>query len=137
MTRLKMISAVALAAALLLAGCGNGKGQANNAPLFVPDPPAPTTMDASKLTTSVTLGKNVWDDYQAYLVKMGRIGGGWYAVTTDGTGGGSWSCAAALCEQSYDGKSAALKSCQAANAGKECVIFARNDVIQMKYEVAQ
>lgn len=130
------ISVLAAVAAALLAGCGGGQSQPQSGKIFVPEPQAAQTYNSDQLLTTVTLSQSTWADYQSYLQKMGRIGGGWYAVAEDGQGGGSWSCPAALCEQSFDGKSAALKSCQAANPGKSCVIFAKNDTIQMKYEVA-
>jgi hypothetical protein len=136
MTLRKLGLGLVLAAPLTITACGGGS-QAQTQPVFVPDPPKAETVDPSKMVNGVTLQKNVWDDYQAYRAKMNGIGGGWYAVTEDGTGGGGWACPEALCEQSFDGKSAALKSCQAANPGKTCVIFAKNDVIQMKYDVAQ
>jgi hypothetical protein len=128
---------IVLSAAALLAGCNGGNHpQPQAGKIFVPEAEPPQTYNSDHLLTTVTLSQSTWADYQSYLEKMGRIGGGWYAVAEDGQGGGSWSCPGALCEQSFDGKSAALKTCQAANPGKTCVIFAKNDTIQMQYDVA-
>ena len=50
--------------------------------------------------------------------------------------GASWSCSDALCGLSYNGKDLAMQSCQKANPGKTCVIFAKDNHPQVKYEIA-
>jgi hypothetical protein len=135
------------AAVTLLAGCGNGGGKVetstpganpgdNTIVSTVPDAPAPDTASLTPSTQVVTVAKHVWDDYQTYLTRVGRIGNGYYAVTEDGMGGASWSCGDALCGQSYNGKEAALKSCQDGNPGKTCLIFAKDNHPQVRYEIA-
>ena len=122
-------------AAILVAACDGPKGQPEvTQNVFVPDAPPPETTPVTA-NQSITITKSVWDDYQVYLGRVGRIGGGYYAVTEDGTGGGSWACGEALCEQGLDAKAAAMKQCQQANPSKTCVIFAKNDKPQMHYEV--
>lgn len=103
----------------------------------VPEPPAPDTESLTPANTVVTISKAIWDDYQLYLGRVGRIGNGYYAITEDGKGGASWSCGDALCGDSYNGKSAAMKQCQDSNPGKTCIIFAKDNHPQVKYEIAQ
>ena len=140
---------------MLAAGCGSTKPQAQSNNVYVPDAPAPadtsgTMTQAAPPTPTVqpvlstTVGgptmvvsKVVWDNFQGYLNKVGRVGDGYYAITQDGSGGGSWACGEALCQGTFDGQAAALKSCSDANPGKTCVIFAKDNRIQMKYEVQQ
>ena len=133
-----------LAAALALAACGSTAS--SNVPqpqgtkaiiATVPDVPAPDTASLTPSNQHVTLSKAVWDDYQTYLKRVGRIGNGYYAVTEDGVGGASWSCSDAFCGGSYDGKNAAQKQCEASNTGKKCVIFAKDNRVQMKYDLAE
>ena len=136
------------AALVLAAACGStAKPQvhdqstgANTIVATVPEPPAPSnaiSVPSATPARSITISKVVWDDYQAYLTKVGRIGNGFYAVTEDGLGGASWACGEAFCGAGYDGESAAMKQCQSANTGKTCILFAKDDRIQMKYEIAQ
>jgi hypothetical protein len=84
----------------------------------------------------VTISKTVWANYQDYLTKVGRIGDGYFFVTEDGLGAGSWACGNALCEGSFDGQGAARKQCEASSPGKTCLLFAKDSRIQMNYEVA-
>jgi hypothetical protein len=152
---MRAFPAVFCALALALAGCGSTKSQPQSDTVYVPDAPAPATQtgtmtnDATPPTTiqpvmsttvggpTVTITQTVADNFQAYLNKVGRVGDGYYAITEDGTGGGSWACGEALCQGTFDGQAAALKSCFDANPGKTCMIFAKDNRVQMKYEVAQ
>jgi hypothetical protein len=152
---MRAFPAVFCALALALAGCGSTKSQPQSDTVYVPDAPAPATQtgtmtnDATPPTTiqpvmsttvggpTVTITQTVADNFQAYLNKVGRVGDGYYAITEDGTGGGSWACGEALCQGTFDGQAAALKSCSDANPGKTCMIFAKDNRVQMKYEVAQ
>jgi hypothetical protein len=134
-----------LAVALALAACGtSGKQQAagtvdNTIVATVPEPavqdnaatPAPTTDSGQP----ITLDKTVWSNYQAYLQKVGGIGDGYFFVTQDGQGAGSWACGNALCEGSFDGQDAAKQQCEASSPGKTCVLFAKDSRIQVNYTV--
>jgi hypothetical protein len=151
---MRVFPAVFCVLALALAGCGSTKSQPQSNKVFVPDAPAASTDNATMTNTTpppatvqpvmsstvggptVTVTKTVWDNFQAYLNKVGRVGDGYYAITEDGTGGGSWACGEALCEGTFDGQAAALKSCSDANTGKTCILFAKDNRVQMKYEVA-
>jgi hypothetical protein len=143
-------------AIVLAAGCSTNKSQPQSSTVYVPEPAAPSSSEPASMTTntppsptvqpivdapanaqSITISKVVWDNFQAYLAKVGRVGDGFYAVTEDGSGGGSWACGEALCLGNFDGQGAALKSCADANAGKTCIIFARDNKIRMKYTVAE
>lgn len=142
-------------AVVLVAGCNSTKSQPQSPNVMVPDAPAADTTNPTMTSTtppvttvqpvmSTTVGgptqavsKVVWDNFQAYLAKVGRVGDGYYAITEDGTGGGSWACGEALCQGSFDAKAAALQSCADANPGKTCVIFAKDNRVQMKYQVAE
>ncbi len=140
---------IALAAVAALAvSCGNGNGNKMNTTTpganagdntritTIPDVP---DADTTKLTPSdrtYTIAKNIWDDYQLYLSRVGRIGNGYYAITEDGLGGSSWSCGDALCGQSYNGIDLAMKQCRDSNPGKNCIIFAKDNYPQVKYEIA-
>ena len=135
MRRWGMVGLVLGGAAIFAAACEGPKGQPEvTQNVFVPDPPPPETTPVTA-NQSITITKNVWEDYQVYLGRVGRIGGGYYAVTEDGTGGGSWACGEALCQLGRDAKAAAMKQCQEANPSKTCVIFAKDDRPQMHYEV--
>jgi hypothetical protein len=143
-TKVTGIRLSVLAAALALASaCGNTNspkpvnGTSTDIVATVPEPPAPSDAPTTASSQSVTVSKVVWDDYQAYLTKVGRIGNGYYAVTEDGNGGASWACGEAFCGAGYDGKTTAMTQCQNANTGKTCVLFAKDDRILMKYELAQ
>jgi hypothetical protein len=103
----------------------------------IPDAPAADTASLTPSNETVVIAKNIWDDYQLYLSRVGRIGNGYYAITTDGHGGASWSCGDALCGQSYNGKALAMGQCQTSNPGKTCMIFAKDNHPQIKYEIAQ
>ena len=103
----------------------------------VPEPPAPDTASLTPANQVIVIPKWIWDDYQVYLGRVGRIGNGYYAITEDGLGGASWSCGDALCGNSYNGKDAALKQCEASNPGKTCIIFAKDNHPQVKYDIAQ
>ena len=137
-----------LAGVIALASCGgNGNKMDTSGPganagdntriATIPDPAAPDTAKLTPANQTFTIGKHIWDDYQVYLSRVGRIGNGYYAITEDGMGGASWSCSDALCGQSYNGKAAAMKSCSDANPGKTCMIFAKDNHPQVKYEIAQ
>ena len=140
---------VLAAVAALVASCGNGQGNKMNTSgaganagdntriATIPDAPAPDTASLTPANQVITIAKNIWDDYQLYLSRVGRIGNGYYAVTDDGVGGASWSCSDALCGASYNGKDAALNQCQTSNPGKTCIIFAKDNHPQVKYEIAQ
>jgi hypothetical protein len=140
---------VLAAVAALVASCGGGNGNKmsttgpganagdNTRISTVPEPPAPDTASLTPANTVFTVSKGIWDDYQVYLGRVGRIGNGYYAITDDGMGGASWSCSDALCGMSYNGKDAALKQCQTSNPGKTCIIFAKDNHPQVKYEIGQ
>jgi hypothetical protein len=139
---------VLAAAAALAASCGgNGNTMNTSGPganpgdntriSTIPDAPAPDTASLTPANETVTIAKHIWDDYQLYLSRVGRIGNGYYAVTTDGQGGASWSCSDALCGGSYNGKALAMQQCQTSNPGKTCMIFAKDNHPQIKYEIAQ
>jgi len=138
-----------LGAVAALAACGNGNGNTMNTAgpganpgdntriSTIPDAPAADTASLMPANETVVIAKNIWDDYQLYLSRVGRIGNGYYAITTDGHGGASWSCSDALCGGSYNGKDLAMSQCQASNPGKTCMIFAKDNHPQIKYEIAQ
>ncbi len=140
---------------VVVAGCGSSKSQPQSPNVYVPDapaavtqtqtmteatPPTPAVQPVMSTTVggpTVLISKVVWDNFQGYLAKVGRVGDGYYAITNDGAGGGSWACGEALCQGTFDGQAAALKSCADGNPGKQCIIFAKDNKIQMKYEVQQ
>jgi hypothetical protein len=136
------------AVAVTVASCdGNGSRVETSAPganlgnntivATVPEPPAPDTASLRPANQVLTISKAIFDDYQVYLGRVGRIGSGYYAVTEDGLGGASWSCGDALCGDSYNGKAAALTQCETSNPGKSCIIFAKDNHPQIKYDLAQ
>ncbi|WP_395015781.1 hypothetical protein [Dongia sp.] len=138
---------VLAAVAALAAGCeGNGNKMNTSGPganagdntriATIPDAPAADTASLTPANQTFTIAKNIWDDYQLYLSRVGRIGNGYYAITTDGLGGASWSCSDALCGGSYNGKDLAMGQCQTSNPGKTCMIFAKDNHPQVKYEIA-
>jgi hypothetical protein len=102
----------------------------------IPDPAGPDTASLTPSDQVVVIARNIWDDYQLYLSRVGQIGSGYYAVTEDGFGGASWSCSEALCDEGNEGKGRALEQCQATNPGKTCIIFAKNRNPQVRYEIA-
>jgi len=135
-----------LAAGLVITvGCGNGKAGPtvganpgdNTIVSTIPDAPAADTASLTPANQVVTINKGIWEDYQGYLKRVGRIGNGYYAITEDGMGGASWACSDALCGSSYNGKDLAMKQCQASNPGKTCIIFAKDDHPQLRYEIGQ
>ena len=140
---------VLAAVAVLVASCdsnggnkmnttGPGANAGDNTRIStIPDAPAPDTASLTPSNQVFTINKGIWADYQTYLARVGRIGNGYYAITEDGVGGASWSCSDALCGMSYNGKDAAMKQCQASNPGKTCLIFAKDNHPQVKYEIAQ
>jgi hypothetical protein len=132
--------AVLSGALAILAACGSS-GKPAESPsttvAMVPDTAAATTAPAPGIGPKITITQTVWANYQDYLKKVGRIGDGYYFVTEDGQGGGSWACGNALCEGSFDGKGAAKQQCESSNPGKTCVLFSEDSRIQLDYEVAQ
>ena len=140
---------VLAAVAVLVASCdsnggnkmntsGGGANAGDNTRIStIPDAPAPDTASLTPSNQTFTIAKNIWDDYQLYLARVGRIGNGYYAITEDGVGGASWSCSDALCGGSYNGKDLAMKQCQTSNPGKTCLIFAKDNHPQVKYQIAQ
>jgi hypothetical protein len=149
---LGILSCIAVA---LVAGCGMHKSQPQTATVYVPPAPAPSvpaapvtnnevpamtvepTIDAPPNSPTMSVSKVVWDNFQAYLARVGRVGDGYYAISADGTSGGSWACGETMCMGGFDGQAAALQQCATASAGKTCVIFAKDNHILMKYQVAQ
>ena len=102
----------------------------------VPEPAAPDIAKLTPADRTYTIARSIWDDYQLYLSKVGRIGNGYYFITEDGLGGASWACGDALCGQTYNGRELAMKSCQDTNPGKTCIVFAKDTYPQVKYEIA-
>jgi hypothetical protein len=142
--------AFALATLAALAACGGNGGHQMNTTTpganagdntrisTVPDAPAPDTSSLTPSNQVYRINKGIWDDYQVYLSRVGRIGNGYYAITEDGMGGASWSCSDALCGGSYpNGKSDAMAACEKSNPGKTCIIFAKDNHPQVRYEIAQ
>jgi hypothetical protein len=140
---------VLAAVAALAASCGGGNGNKMNTAgaganagdntriSTIPDARAPDTASLTPSDQVFTINKGIWDDYQLYLSRVGRIGNGYYAITEDGNGGASWACSDALCGASYKGKDLAMKQCQDSNPGKTCLIFAKDNHPQVKYEIGQ
>lgn len=150
------LRAVAGMSLVLLAGCGPHNAQPQSTKVYVPAAPAPAgpapapvtgtaptntslqpVLDAPAGAPNISVSNVVWDSFQAYLQKVGRVGDGYFAITEDGTGGGSWACGEALCQNGFDGQAAAMKQCADANPGKTCVLFARDNRIKVHYEIAQ
>lgn len=86
---------------------------------------------ADGLTTTVTLSQEAWAGYQFYLLSMGS-GSGAFAVSPDGRAWGLSYCATGGCSSDY--QALALNKCKE-RAQFECIIFALNDRIQVKYSV--
>jgi hypothetical protein len=138
---------VVAAVAALAASCGGNSNKIdtsgpganagdNTRVSTIPEPPAPDTAALTPGNTVVVIDQGIWNDYQGYLTRVGRIGNGFYAITEDGVGGASWSCPDALCGMSYNGKELAMKQCQESNPGKTCIIFAKDNHPQVRYQIA-
>lgn len=80
---------------------------------------------------TLRISRSVWDNFEAYKLKLGR-GGGVFAVTEDGLGSAYSYCPADRCRPgSFTDH--ALRLCQ--DAGEKCVIFAFGSTIKVDYEI--
>jgi hypothetical protein len=86
---------------------------------------------ADGLATTVTLSQEAWSGYQFYILSMGS-GSGAFAVSPDGRGWGFSYCSTGSCSGDY--QALALAKCKE-RAQFECLVFALNDRIQIKYSV--
>lgn len=120
---------VALAAAIVLGGC------------------AQTPTEGTRLASGekLKITQKAWSEYQDYLKRGDKLSSkksGAFAVViyagTGVTGGGSWF----YCPRDYDGcrtqggenpAERVLDTCR--REGLDCIIFARNDNIQVPYEI--
>lgn len=75
--------------------------------------------------------RSVWEDFEAYKLKLGR-GGGAFVVTESGLGSGYSLCPADYCRPgSYT--HGAIELCE--KAGVKCVVFAQGTTIKVEYEI--
>ena len=79
------------------------------------------------------LSQRVWDHYQRYLRDMGATGSGAFAVSRDGRSSFYSYCPGVGCISGATDKQEAIKGCQ--SQGSECVIFAYDSKVVVKYEV--
>jgi len=80
---------------------------------------------------TLRIARAVWDDFQAYKLKLGR-GGGVFVVTEDGLGSGYSYCPGDRCRAgSFTER--ALQLCE--NAGMKCIVFAFGSTIKVDYEI--
>ncbi|WP_303979172.1 hypothetical protein [Dongia mobilis] len=97
----------------------------------------PTTATALRQGEPVRIGDNTWAAYQRYLETIGTTGQGAFATASDGKGGSSWVCMAALCTKVNEYPARAIASCEAKNPGYTCVLFAANRVPKIKFTPPQ
>jgi hypothetical protein len=83
----------------------------------------------------LTISRAVADGFEDYRASLTGAGSGAYAVTEDGLGGAGAGCDEANCTGPAAVK--AVKDCEIANPGRNCVLFARGSEIVVEYEVAQ
>ncbi|MBI2255759.1 MAG: hypothetical protein HYU58_14150 [Proteobacteria bacterium] len=80
---------------------------------------------------TLRIARSVWEDFEAYKLKLGR-GGGVFVVTEDGLGSGYSYCPGDRCRPgSFTER--ALKLCE--RADMKCVIFAFGSTIKVDYEI--
>jgi hypothetical protein len=75
--------------------------------------------------------RNVWQDFEAYKLKLGR-GGGAFVVTETGTGSGYSYCPGDRCRPGSFTQGA-IELCE--KAGVKCLVFAQGTTIQVDYEI--
>jgi hypothetical protein len=81
------------------------------------------------------LSQRVWDHYQRYLRDMGTTGSGAFAVSRDGRSSFYSYCPGVGCITGATYKQEAIKGCQ--SQGSQCVIFAYDSEIVVKYKVSE
>jgi hypothetical protein len=80
---------------------------------------------------TLRIARSVWEDFEAYKLKLGR-GGGVFVVTEDGLASGYSYCPGDRCRPgSFTAH--ALQLCE--NAGMKCVVFAFGSTIKVDYEI--
>ncbi len=77
---------------------------------------------------------SVWDDYRAYLRKVGSTRPGAFAITADGTGSYSIWCQQMQCIGGTTYSHDAKQYCER-DSGQDCVVFAVRDEIRVQYEI--
>ena len=80
---------------------------------------------------TLRIARSVWQDFDAYKLKLGR-GGGVFVVTEDGLASGYSYCPADRCRPGSFTQHA-LELCE--NAGAKCVVFAFGTMIKVDYEI--
>lgn len=70
--------------------------------------------------------------YKTWLTPQGF---GFFAVTEDGQGASGWGCPDGRCHNATDAKTKAIASCEKANPGRHCKIFAANLEPVVDYKV--
>lgn len=80
---------------------------------------------------TLRIARHVWEDFEAYKLKLGR-GGGVFVVTEDGLASGYSYCPGDRCRPgSFTER--ALRLCE--NAGTKCVVFAFGSTVKVDYEI--
>lgn len=77
---------------------------------------------------------SVWDDFQAYLRKVGSTRPGAFAVTADGSGSYSIWCQQMQCIGGTTYSHDAKQYCER-ESGQDCFVFAVRDEIRVQYEI--
>ena len=92
--------------------------------------PSQSRVDVNNDET-LRIARSVWENFEAYKLKLGR-GGGVFVVTEDGLASGYSYCPGDRCRPGSF-TSHALQLCQ--NAGMKCVVFAFGTTIKVDYEI--
>lgn len=80
---------------------------------------------------TLRIARAVWQDFEAYKMKLGR-GGGVFVVTEDGLGSAYSYCPGDRCRAGSFTRRA-LNLCE--NAGMKCIVFAFGSTIKVDYEI--
>lgn len=92
--------------------------------------PSPTRVNVADDET-LRIARSVWENFEAYKLKLGR-GGGVFVVTEDGLASGYSYCPGDRCRPGSFTQHA-LELCE--NAGTKCVVFAFGSTIKVDYEI--
>ncbi|MDY0871750.1 hypothetical protein [Dongia rigui] len=92
--------------------------------------PSPTRVNVANDET-LRIAHSVWENFEAYKLKLGR-GGGVFVVTEDGLASGYSYCPGDRCRPGSFTQHA-LQLCE--NAGMKCIVFAFGTTIKVDYEI--
>jgi hypothetical protein len=86
------------------------------------------------LAQSIEITNEVWGSYQEYLGRIGVTNPGAFAISRDGGSSYYFYCREPVCRSGTTYRHEAMRSCEDMT-GRECVIFALRDEIQIPYTV--